>query len=54
MIDPRYDNVEVYHASPYGMVLKAILASSEILSEKLLPEFQIVIEELFKGVENHG
>jgi Uma2 family endonuclease len=21
MIDPRYDNVEIYHASPYGMVL---------------------------------
>jgi Uma2 family endonuclease len=49
MIDPRYDNVEVYHASPYGMVLKGILAGSEILSEKLLPEFQIVIQELFKG-----
>ena len=49
MIDPRYDNVEIYHASPYGMVLKAILAGSEILSEKLLPEFQIAIEELFKG-----
>ena len=49
MIDPRYDNVEVYHASSYGMVLKGILAGSEILSEKLLPEFQIVIQELFKG-----
>lgn len=49
MIDPRYDNVEVYHASQYGLVLKGILAGSEILSEKLLPEFQIVIQELFKG-----
>ena len=49
MIDPRYDNVEVYHATPYGMVLKGILAGSEVLSEKLLPEFQIVIEELFKA-----
>lgn len=48
MIDPRYDNVEIYHASQYGMVLKSILACSEVLSEKLLPEFQIVIEELFK------
>jgi|SRR5579862_6591117 len=48
MIDPRYDNVEIYHATQYGMVLKAILARSEILSEKLLPEFQITIEELFK------
>ena len=49
MIDPRYDNVEIYHASQYGMVLKGILAGSEILSEKLLPEFQIVVSELFQG-----
>lgn len=49
MVDPRYDNVEVYHASPYGMVLKSILAGSEVLSEKLLPEFQIVISELFRA-----
>jgi Uma2 family endonuclease len=48
MIDPRYDNVEVYHASPYGLVLKAILAGSEILSEKLLPEFEITIQKLFE------
>jgi len=48
MIDPRYDNVEVYHASAYGMVLKSILAGSELLEEKLLPEFQITIAELFK------
>jgi hypothetical protein len=49
MIDPRYNNVEIYHASEYGMVLKGILAGREILSEKLLPEFQITIEELFKS-----
>ena len=49
MIDPRYDNVELYHATEYGMVLKAILAGSEILSEKLLPEFQITITELFQA-----
>src|SRR6266404_1563607 len=48
MIDPRYDNVEVYHASAYGMVLKSILAGSELLEEKLLPEFQITIAELFR------
>jgi hypothetical protein len=47
MIDPRYDNVEVYHASPYGLMLKSILAGSEVLSEKLLPEFQITLAELF-------
>src|SRR5436190_4249228 len=48
MIDPRYDNVEIYHASTYGMVLKAILAGSELLEERLLPEFQITVGELFK------
>src|SRR5436190_1429555 len=29
MIDPRYDNVEIYHATEYGMVLKGILAGNE-------------------------
>lgn len=47
MIDPRYDNVEVYHSSEFGLQLKGILAGSEILSEKLIPEFQIVVSELF-------
>ena len=47
MVDPRYDNVEVYHSTAFGLQLKGILAGSEILSEKLLPEFQIVIKELF-------
>jgi len=47
MIDPRYDNVEIYHASPYGLVLQGILAGSELLSEKLLPEFRITIADLF-------
>jgi Uma2 family endonuclease len=47
MIDPRYDNVEIYHSTEFGLALKGILAGSEILSEKLIPEFQIVIAELF-------
>lgn len=54
MIDPRYDNVEVYHASSYGLVLKEILAGSEILSEKLLPEFQVTIKELFHTTPPKG
>lgn len=49
MIDPRYDNVEVYHGTPYGMMLKGILAGSEALSEQLLPEFQLTMKELFKA-----
>jgi hypothetical protein len=47
MIDPRYDNVEVYHASPYGLLLKEILAGNQLLTEKLLPKFQIPIAQLF-------
>jgi hypothetical protein len=49
MIDPRYDNVEVYHGTPYGLSLKSILAGHEVLMENLLPEFQISIAELFKN-----
>lgn len=47
MIDPRYDNVEVYHASPYGLVLKEILTGNEVLVEKLLPGFELRVAELF-------
>ena len=47
MIDPRYDNVEVYHASAYGLMLKGILAGREVLTENLLPEFALTISELF-------
>lgn len=47
MIDPRYDNVEVYHGSEYGLMLKGILAGRESLTEKLIPEFQIIIATLF-------
>ncbi len=47
MVDPRYDNVEIYHSTEYGLQLKAILAGSEVLSEKLIPEFQMVVSELF-------
>ena len=47
MVDPRYNNVEIYHATEYGMRLEHILASSDVLTEKLLPEFQMAIAELF-------
>jgi hypothetical protein len=48
MVDPRYDNVEVYHGGPYGLALKQILAVRDILSEPLLPNFQYAIPELFE------
>jgi Uma2 family endonuclease len=49
MIDPRYDNVEVYYASEYGLKLKGILAGRELLTESLLPEFQLAVADLFSA-----
>ena len=49
IIDPRYDNVEVYHSSPYGLALQQILATREVLLEKLLPALQIEVSDLFKS-----
>lgn len=47
MVDPRYDNVEVYHGSPYGMALRCILAGRERLTETLLPKLEVTIRDLF-------
>jgi len=49
MVDPRYDNVEIYHTTPYGLALKGILASREVLSEPLLPEFSCTVTDLFSA-----
>jgi len=54
MIDPRYDNLEVYHSSEYGLRLHSILAGSEVLVEKLLPEFQLTVSELFRATSPGG
>jgi Uma2 family endonuclease len=48
MIDPRYDNVEIYHGTQYGLVLKSMLAGRDILCEAVLPEFAMNISELFR------
>jgi Uma2 family endonuclease len=47
MVDPRYDNVELYHSFEFGLQLKGILAGSEILDEKLVPQFKMTIKDLF-------
>lgn len=47
MVDPRYHNIEVYFATPYGLRLQEILATRDILTEQLLPEFQMPLPELF-------
>lgn len=47
MIDPRYDNVEIYHSTDYGLKLQGILAGREILAEEQFPEFAVVVGDLF-------
>jgi Uma2 family endonuclease len=49
VIDPRYDNIEVYHGTPYGITLKKVLAGRDVLTEALLPGFQLGVHELFAG-----
>ena len=53
MVDPRYDNVEIYHSTEFGLVLKGILAGNEILAERLVPEFQFIITDLFATAKSH-
>jgi Uma2 family endonuclease len=47
MVDPRYDNVEIYHSFEFGLKLHRILAGSEILDEKIIPQFKLTVAELF-------
>jgi Uma2 family endonuclease len=47
IVDPRYDNIEVYQGSPHGLRLTEILAGREALEEPLLPGFKLVARELF-------
>ena len=47
VVDPRYDNVEIYHSTGWGLALKGILAGSEILSDQLIPRFQVTVTNLF-------
>jgi Uma2 family endonuclease len=47
LVDPRYDNVEIYHSFEFGLKLHGILAGSEVLQEKLVPQFQLTVKDLF-------
>jgi len=49
IVDPRFDNVEVYHGTPFGLALKRVLAGRELLTETLLPGFEMPLHELFAG-----
>jgi Uma2 family endonuclease len=47
VVDPRYDNVEIYHSFEFGLKLHGILAGSEVLSDKLIPQFKLAVAEIF-------
>ncbi|HUC85953.1 MAG TPA: Uma2 family endonuclease, partial [Candidatus Acidoferrales bacterium] len=47
VVDPRYDNVEIYHSFEFGLKLHGILAGPELLADKLLPQFKLAVSELF-------
>lgn len=47
MIDPRYNNVEIYHSTSYGLALKCILAGKEIIEDQRLPSLRMTIDSLF-------
>jgi hypothetical protein len=51
MIDPRYDNIEVYHGHPHGLALQRILSGDEKLEEKLLPAFSYPAKSLFHAAQ---
>jgi Uma2 family endonuclease len=47
MIDPRYDNVEMYEGTPYGLALRGIIASREMMRDTILPRFALTVAQLF-------
>lgn len=47
MVDPRYDNVEVYHRGEFGLSLNRILAGAEELTDERLPRLRLALTDLF-------
>jgi hypothetical protein len=54
MIDPRYDNLEIYHGTPHGLRLFTILASHQALTENLLPTLRLKLDDLFRPSPTDG
>jgi Uma2 family endonuclease len=50
LVDPRYDNVEIYHSLEFGLKLHGILGGSEVIADKLIPQFKLAVAELFAPV----
>jgi hypothetical protein len=49
MVDPRYDNVELYATGSFGLALKGILAGLEVLRDDRIPGLDLTIRDLFQG-----
>jgi hypothetical protein len=47
MVDPRYDNLEVYHATTHGLMLKGILTGRELLAEPAMGNWSVRVADLF-------
>ena len=47
MIDPRYNNAEIYHATPHGLALRGIFAGSEELTDGRLSQLHVTVDDLF-------
>lgn len=47
IVDPRYNNVEVYETGEYGLTLKAILSVNDLLTDEGLPSLHMKISDLF-------
>jgi Uma2 family endonuclease len=47
VVDPRYDNVEIYHSFEFGLKLHGILAGGEVIADQMIPQFRLAVAELF-------
>ena len=52
IIDPRYENVEIYHATHQGLSLRDTLMVKEFLSDPLLPGLSLSIREIFAAPDS--
>jgi len=47
IVDPRYDNIEIYHQTPYGIALQHIHCNKEKITDISLPGFEMTVYDLF-------
>jgi len=47
VLDPRYDNLEVYESAEYGLLLRQMLAGRAVLKDPAFPNLEVLVENLF-------